>query len=283
MTLRSFWIRRAQFSQLVSTNNAMSVSRYFRLMLLACADMICTVPLSVYVIYVGRGVKLQPWISWDDTHFDYGRIDQVPALIWVNTVGPSIELGRWLCVFSAFIFFALFGFASEARRHYSLAFWWIMKRFGVDRPIKKNAPHSLPRCVFYISYKSFGLPLFSWVAAPKSPVSASPPLYAPRHVDMTSSEMTIKSLDDVESLHVKDVEHSAGLSSPPPVYDSALMEDGFSFRPSQSWVSFTEVIVPATSIHHDRFSTYSVRTLSDHASTISVSELYETTHASSER
>ncbi len=138
LTLRSFFRRRAQFTSLLNTTTAMNVNRYLRLMALALADMCCTVPLGIYIMYItSHGIPLAPWISWADTHFDFGRVVVVPAIIWRNdkAFAITVELSRWLAPFCAFTFFALFGFASEAKKHYKLAFWWCAKRVGYERKI----------------------------------------------------------------------------------------------------------------------------------------------------
>ncbi|KAI3603891.1 pheromone receptor [Moniliophthora roreri] len=144
VNLRTFYIRRAQFSNLVASSAAMNTSRYLRLMALSCADIMLTVPLGIYVIYSGsHGVPLEPWVSWEETHFGFGRVDLVPALFWRSNkrLEFSVELNRWIAVLCAFVFFALFGFASEAKKNYSCAFWWIAKKFGF-RPTTANAPKS---------------------------------------------------------------------------------------------------------------------------------------------
>lgn len=147
MTLRSFWIRRVQFSQLLSSNSSMNPSRYIRLMLLALIDMMLSIPLAIYSTYIAnKGVGLAPWISWEETHFNFARVALVPAIFWRSdkSFQTSVELTRWLPIFCAFLFFALFGFASEARKQYSTAFWWVAKRFGFNRPVTKSVKASLP-------------------------------------------------------------------------------------------------------------------------------------------
>ncbi|KAI0946033.1 hypothetical protein AcV7_010119 [Taiwanofungus camphoratus] len=142
LTLRSFWIRRAQFNQLLATNKAMTTSRYFRLMLLSCAEMACTIPLGAYSIYINTaGVQLAPWVSWSNAHYDFSRVVEVPAVVWTSERSYliSVEMGRWIYPFSAFLFFSLFGFAKEAQRNYRLAFNWIVKLFG-RKPSKAEAP-----------------------------------------------------------------------------------------------------------------------------------------------
>ncbi len=135
LTLRSFFRRRAEFAVLISSqsNSSMNTSRYLRLMILALVNMLFALPLGIYVIYIGsKGVRLAPWVSWADTHFGFSRVDKVPALIWRGDYSYEIavELTRWLSVFCAFLFFALFGFANEAKKQYRLAFWKVAGWFG---------------------------------------------------------------------------------------------------------------------------------------------------------
>lgn len=141
LTLLGFLKHRIQFRQVVSSHGAgMTVSRYFRLMLLSISEMVCTIPIGAYSIYINTaGVTLSPWISWANTHAEFSHVEKVPAIFWRQNRAflISVVMGQWVYVFAAFLFFALFGFAEEARRHYTTIFWWIMKWFGV-RPKPKS-------------------------------------------------------------------------------------------------------------------------------------------------
>ncbi|PSS11042.1 hypothetical protein PHLCEN_2v3338 [Hermanssonia centrifuga] len=135
LTLVSFWRRRVEFAVVLKSNSSLTASRYFRLMLLSCIEMVCTVPLGAYSIYIDTaGVHVDAWISWADTHFDFWFIEFVPASVWQNNHNyvVAVELGRWLYPISGLLFFALFGFAEEAMRHYRVAFWWIARHFGIQ-------------------------------------------------------------------------------------------------------------------------------------------------------
>ncbi|TBU43025.1 GPCR fungal pheromone mating factor [Dichomitus squalens] len=127
LTLMAFLRRRAQFNAYLTSNTSLTANRYFRLMGLASLEIVCTVPISAYGLYLNiTAGPMNPWISWDDTHFDYSKVDQFPAVIWradKNAV-ISFELSRWLAPFCAFVFFAFFGFAQEARINYRKAFMW---------------------------------------------------------------------------------------------------------------------------------------------------------------
>ena len=110
----------------------MSVSRYMRLVMLALIDIMCTAPLAIFSIYISnKGVGLAPWISWSDTHYNFSRVSLVPAIIWRSdpSFRMSVELTRWLPVVCALVFFALFGFASEARKFYKNVFCGLLKVF----------------------------------------------------------------------------------------------------------------------------------------------------------
>ncbi|KAJ6629055.1 fungal pheromone STE3G-protein-coupled receptor [Mycena sp. CBHHK59/15] len=135
MSLRCFTRRRAEFAQFLSSNTSITASRYFRLMALATTEICFTTPLAIFTIYLNAVVTpVGPWVSFADTHFDYGRVEQFPAFLWraepLNVA--AIELTRWASPFCALVFFAFFGFAVEARKHYRTAFWAVAKRVGFE-------------------------------------------------------------------------------------------------------------------------------------------------------
>nr|ADX23537.1 putative pheromone receptor [Flammulina velutipes] len=145
LTLRSFFIRRAQFTTLLSSTT-INMNRYIRLMCLSIADMAFTVPFAIYIVYIqADGVPLSPYISWEDTHYHWNRVEVVPAFLWrgITAYAITVELTRWLAVFCAFTFFGLFGFASEAKKNYAKAFWAIAKLVG-HKPEQKNPLFTIP-------------------------------------------------------------------------------------------------------------------------------------------
>lgn len=52
----------------------------------------------------------------------------------------AVELGRWIDVVCAFIFFAYFGFADEARRHYAKVGRWVLGKVGLGRKGGRSSP-----------------------------------------------------------------------------------------------------------------------------------------------
>ncbi|CDO69987.1 hypothetical protein BN946_scf184836.g61 [Trametes cinnabarina] len=181
LTLRAFWVRRMQFRDVVCKSSSMTLSRYFRLLLLASIDMACNVPLTVLNMYINNdGVTMSPWVSWANTHYNFSHVEQIPSILWRTNRAfvVSAELGRWIFPCCALIFFALFGFAEEARKHYSALFWSIAKKLGFSKPepsaVKQKIfsfvrasnnthtidhdvlpPYSLPKPVHYNNLDSF--------------------------------------------------------------------------------------------------------------------------------
>ena len=83
-------------------------------------ELLFTVPFGIYEIYSNAGGDVQPWLGWANTHYDYSRVGQYPALLWMYEPSTAIpvQLTRWILPVCAFVFFGFFGFAEEARRRY---------------------------------------------------------------------------------------------------------------------------------------------------------------------
>ncbi|KAH9964939.1 pheromone A receptor-domain-containing protein [Russula dissimulans] len=121
-----------QFKKILSSNSGLNLGRYLRLMALSSIEILGTIPLGIYftVVNVHRGVI--PWKSWADTHSNYSRVVQVAAFTWKANPSAAfaLEAFRWTLVACAFIFFAFFGFAVEARHNYRLVYSWVTTRIG---------------------------------------------------------------------------------------------------------------------------------------------------------
>ncbi|KAF8055252.1 pheromone receptor Rcb2 B44 [Lyophyllum atratum] len=134
LSLRSFARRRVEFGQFLASNKSLTVSRYFRLMALAMTEIIFTTPLAAFTMWLNAtATPIAPWLGWEDAHFNFSRVEQIPALIWRSSNRPTVaamELSRWVTPLCALVFFGFFGFADEAKRNYRAAFWRIMKPFG---------------------------------------------------------------------------------------------------------------------------------------------------------
>ncbi|KAJ3568207.1 hypothetical protein NP233_g5865 [Leucocoprinus birnbaumii] len=125
LTLRAIVLRRLEFTRILSAHPSITPWRYFRLMALATSDLLFTMPLAAFVIWLNvTTTPIEPWRGWADTHFDFSRVNQYPALFWRRDpkIVASMEFTRWLVPACALIFFAFFGVADEARRNYVVVF-----------------------------------------------------------------------------------------------------------------------------------------------------------------
>ncbi|KAG6839829.1 hypothetical protein C0991_011256 [Blastosporella zonata] len=134
LAIRAFAKSRAQFKEFLSSNNNLNSSRYIRLMMLAGIETALTVPFGVFGIVENCRAGVYPWLGWADTHYNFSRVVQVPSLIWRSspTLVLNLELTRFSVILCACIFFAFFGFAEEARKHYRLGVQSIAKRVGIS-------------------------------------------------------------------------------------------------------------------------------------------------------
>jgi pheromone a factor receptor len=134
LSIRAFLERRKQFNELLSGSNNLNSSRYLRLMILASMEILFTVPISAFFLHLNVAHGLRPWKGWADTHSNFSRVIEYPAIIWTNLpyLLTAFELYRWLLVFCAFLFFGFFGFADEARKNYRRAFDSVAKSVGIS-------------------------------------------------------------------------------------------------------------------------------------------------------
>ncbi|KAJ7085489.1 fungal pheromone STE3G-protein-coupled receptor, partial [Mycena belliarum] len=148
--LRAFLARRAAFTQFLSPASGsgaapgLTATRYLRLIALSLTSVLLTLPLGIFAIAVNAtATPVGPWVSLADTHFDFARFEQVPAVFWRSNklVSIGLEFTRWAAPASALVFVAFFGAAAEARKNYSAAFravaslfWRVASKFGLQRP-----------------------------------------------------------------------------------------------------------------------------------------------------
>jgi hypothetical protein len=125
LNMRLFWRSSQMFNGLPGSNQNPNQSRYNRLIALSAVEILGSLPVSLYTLYANAYyIPVQPWISWENTHYHYFAVDQVSSAEWHAdaTSGAMLEVNRWIPVIAAFLFFLFFGFAEEARRHYRKAY-----------------------------------------------------------------------------------------------------------------------------------------------------------------
>ncbi|OJT14432.1 Pheromone B alpha 3 receptor [Trametes pubescens] len=214
LSLRAFAIRRAQFNQFLAASSSLTMGRYFRLMALAAVELLCTTPLAGYGLYLNASGPIAPWISFADTHFDYGRVQLFPAVVWKmsNTAVISFQLSRWSVVLCGLLFFMFFGFADEARRNYRKIIdpvaALIRRRFGSAKSTHESLKSGDKSALQTASVGSL-------------------PVYYP---SATTFAIPVEKSDRPPQLHL-DLEAAASDLSPPPTAHSPT----WSFRTSSSW------------------------------------------------
>ncbi len=118
----------------MSSNYGLNEGLYVRLMCLASVEILGTIPACSFIIAYNIKLGYTHWVSWADTHRDFSRVIQISSMEWKSdhTLYSLLEFFRWSLVACAFIFFAFFGFADEARRHYRLVYNSLVNRIGLS-------------------------------------------------------------------------------------------------------------------------------------------------------
>jgi pheromone a factor receptor len=134
LTIIAFYKNGCQFNTFLSGDGNITSNRFIRLMCLASFEVLFNIPIALYGISLEAQYPLNPYISWENVHFDFSHVQEIPSVIWRNdyTVEVAMELSRWTVVFCAFGFFVFFGFADEARKNYRFAFQSVTKRLRLS-------------------------------------------------------------------------------------------------------------------------------------------------------
>ncbi|KAF8465216.1 STE3-domain-containing protein [Russula ochroleuca] len=140
----TFYKYQRQFKQMMSHSQGLSRSRCLRLMALSATDILGTVPLGLYIIVTDAKAGVTPWKGWTYTHSNYSKVIQIASFIWRNdpSMVNDLEMFRWSLVACAFIFFAFFGFADEARQHYRRVYMSIASRVGYSTFTDHGSSHA---------------------------------------------------------------------------------------------------------------------------------------------
>nr|BDD37067.1 pheromone receptor [Rhizopogon roseolus] len=119
IALYHFIRRRMSFAvHLQNSNSALTTHRYLRLMAMAVTEILWGTALTAFNLYNNVESGLRPWISWQNVHSDWLRIDLFAFLELPPSYISSMFLLWWAMPASAYIFFLFFGFGEEARKEY---------------------------------------------------------------------------------------------------------------------------------------------------------------------
>lgn len=132
LNIHTFFIVRPRLSRILE--DCGSPARYIRLVFISCVYGIFVIPLTAIALYLHCAFgKATSWRGWEEGHTNISSIGQISSADWRHDpgLGVSLEFDRWLVVAFAFVFFALFGLAEEARERY-LSYFYFFARVFLD-------------------------------------------------------------------------------------------------------------------------------------------------------
>ena len=134
--------RTEDLRRLQTVETGLTTSRYYRLMVLAAANILFTIPLAIYMIVINLREGLYPYRGFADLHSRFGRVDSTAAVVWRQdaTAVTVVNFRIWTPIPCALFFFVMFGFTAEARMQYKRAVSWIAKPFRCCRANSWAAP-----------------------------------------------------------------------------------------------------------------------------------------------
>ncbi|KAG9045218.1 a-factor receptor [Tulasnella sp. UAMH 9824] len=137
LAIRAFLEQRKQFSDILqSTNSGLTLNRYFRLMALAATEIICSLPTSIYILVTNVRTGLHPWISWEDTHLNFNRVEFM-HFGWFKLYPRSwilINLSRYMLPVGSFLFFIYLGMSGESGAFYCRQLCRLARLLGFAGP-----------------------------------------------------------------------------------------------------------------------------------------------------
>ena len=104
--------------------------RYARLIFFSACDLLCGIPIASFYLYMSI-TELTPFPGLKEEYYDFSLIFVYPATVWRATAlnELTVELNRWIIVWGAFVFFAIFGFTEESRNNYRAMFQSVVQVF----------------------------------------------------------------------------------------------------------------------------------------------------------
>lgn len=85
---------------------------------MAVTEILWGTALTTFNLYNNVETGLRPWISWQNVHSDWLRIDLFAFIELPPSYISSMFLLWWAMPASAYIFFLFFGFGEEAMKEY---------------------------------------------------------------------------------------------------------------------------------------------------------------------
>ena len=118
-------------------------------------EVLTGIPITSFYLYVAN-TNLLPFHGLKEEYNNYFFIYKIPATVWRSTTLSELnhELNRWILVWGAFLFFAIFGFTEESRNNYRAILQSVVQVFvkitGIKSPSRPQASSNAEGCVIYI-------------------------------------------------------------------------------------------------------------------------------------
>ena len=130
-------------------------NRYARLIFFSTCDLLCGIPITSFYLYIAiTDLFPGPFPGLKEEHKNFFFINEIPATVWRSTTLSELagELNRWILVWGAFLFFAIFGFTEESRNNYRAILQSVVQVFVKITGIKSRpqASSNAEGCVIYI-------------------------------------------------------------------------------------------------------------------------------------
>ena len=143
LSIHAFCKRRSEMNNILSRHqnlNSKMSNQHLRLMCFSICDILGGIPFTVAYLFFSVKSGLLPYPGLKREHHHFSEIMQVPALSWrANTISElSWELNRWIMVWIAFGFFAIFGFTEDSCNKYRAALQAVIQTFGKMIGIKSS-------------------------------------------------------------------------------------------------------------------------------------------------
>ncbi|KAI0791965.1 GPCR fungal pheromone mating factor, partial [Abortiporus biennis] len=133
-TLTLFFLRRREITKLLAaTDTNLSAACYYRLIVLCAGEVLCTIPLAIFILVVNVRDSYYPWRGFADLHSGFNRVDQYPTDLWLTSPSEQfyVEWQSWITIALGLYFFAIFGFSMEAMKHYEKVGRILLKLVGL--------------------------------------------------------------------------------------------------------------------------------------------------------
>src|SRR5258706_2014170 len=147
LSLRAYVKRQRMVAELLNCKasvlncnaSVLEADHHFRFMCFSGAELTIAFPLGLFVL-LNQAINepVFPWISWEDTHSNFDRIGQYPAIFITSDRSNMIQWGvlLWAYPSLSYLFFIFFGLGRERVNQYKRWLYALLKPFG----IKPSAP-----------------------------------------------------------------------------------------------------------------------------------------------